>query len=224
MATWKVSLIFGLGVGAGSASTYLTANIWLPYFSTHFFHVLLLTATVGAELLVALVIYYEVEEHRASTFMGEIQGDLAYTQRANVYDKYSGLSGTTLTEKAEEFRKIIWQDPYLREICDSQWTYFNRLRYSVRQSLFHRRIASTWFPQVSVSFWCMTAPYLRERQTLRPTPITNFGLLAVKESLLELKKQGLKPLTIYSKDGNIRSVISVSDLESMIRDLDSPFK
>jgi len=180
-------------------------------------------ATVGAEILVAAVIFYEVEEHRASTFMTDVQDKDFYEKRAALYDAYARLAGSTLKERAEAFRKKLWGDKGLRELCDSQWTYFNRLRYMLRRSL-HRRLLAKWFPQVMVSFWVMTAIYVRERQQLRPTPIHNYGVVAVRESLKELKKHGFKPLTIYSNDGQARVEVSVAELENMLADVDAPFK
>jgi hypothetical protein len=180
-------------------------------------------ALVG-DALIAAVIFYEIEEHRASTFLSDVQGAEFYKKRAQLYDKYAHVSGATPKERAEAFRNLLWEDPELRELCDSQYTDFCRLRYMLRYSPMHRSLLAKWFPQVMVSFWAITAVYQRERNRLRPTPIANYYLIAVRESLKELKKYGLSPVTIYSRDSLIRVEITGGDLEKMLTDLDAPFK
>src|SRR5438477_6125125 len=180
--------------------------------------------TLLGDLFIAGVIYYEVEEHRASTFLADVQGAEFYRDRARVYDTYAHLSASNLKERGEAFRKERWANKSLRESCDLQWTYFNRLRYMLRHTLVHRHLLARWFPQVIVSFWVMTAVYIRERQRLRPTGITSYGVIAVTESLQELKRHGFKTLTIYSDDGQARVEISVDELEQMLADVDAPFR
>lgn len=133
-------------------------------------------------------------------------------------------SKVALKGRAEQFRNVLWADPDLRETYDRQWTYFNRLRYMLRFSLFRRRLLVTWFPQVLVSFWVMTALYIRERQELRHAPVTDYLKVAVKESLKEMNKHGLKPITVYSRDGLYKVVVSVDELKQLGSDLDSLFR
>jgi hypothetical protein len=181
--------------------------------------------TAAGEFAIAGVIYYEVEEHRSSTFLSEVQAPELYEKRAKLYDEYARVPGAaTLKDRAEAFRKKLWDDQPLRLVCDQQWTNLNRLRYVVRHSLVHGNLVAEWFPQVMVSMWAMTALYIRERQQLRQPPAENYGIKAVRESLRKLKKDGLRPLTIYSNDGKERVVISVEDLQKMLVDLDAPFR
>ena len=181
-------------------------------------------ATIIGELLIAAVIYYEIEENRASAFLTDVQQGEFYKGRAELYDSYAKLTAPTLKGRAEQFRKVLGADPDLRETCDRQWTYFNRLRYMLRFSLFRRRLLVTWFPQVLVSFWVMTALYIRERQELRHAPVTDDLKVAVKESLKEMNKHGLKPITVYSRDGLYKVVVSVDELKQLASDLDSLFR
>ena len=74
----------------------------------------------------------------------------------------------------------------------------------------------------------MTGPYQRERETLRPFTVLDYGLLAVRESLSVLEKRtrrrgGLKPITIYGSQQE-KVVITKEIMEQMMKDLDAPFK
>jgi hypothetical protein len=181
-------------------------------------------ATVVADLLIALVIYYEVEEHRASEFLAGVHEGELYRQRANLYDEYSRASGSTLRERAEAFRAKLWANPALREQCDAQWTYFNRLQYMLRHSLFHRGLLARWFPHVVVSVWVMLVAYMQERQSLKPAPADVYFLVALRLALNRLRKKGFHPITIYSKDKSILVKVTVEELEAMRKDPYGPFR
>jgi hypothetical protein len=76
--------------------------------------------TLLGDVFIAGVIYYEVEEHRASTFLADVQGAEFYKDRARVYDAYTHVPGSSLKERGEGFRKKLWDDKELRELCDLQ--------------------------------------------------------------------------------------------------------
>jgi hypothetical protein len=73
--------------------------------------------------------------------------------------------------------------------------------------------------------WVMLAKYLEDRKTLRPSAAADsYFLLAVRLSLDRLKKEGLPPMTMYSKDKSIEVTIATAELEAMRRDPYAPFK
>jgi hypothetical protein len=176
-------------------------------------------ATMVGEFTIAGVIWYEIEANRTSAFLAEVQGEDSSRKRAKLYDAYARLNLTeaaTLKQRAEEFEKKIWADPWIREACDLQWTYFCRL------ALLDRRLATKWFPQVIVSFWVMTAVYNREYSKRRAAPLDGSGVKVVKDSLKKMRRRG-KPLMIYSNDGKLKVEILVSEFEKMLRaSLDDP--
>lgn len=178
------------------------------------------------ELIIAAVIYIEVEADRASKFMDAVREESFYTERARLYDAYTRLAATSLKDRAEKFGVLLWEDEDLRRICDHQWTEISRLRYMMGGSI-HRRLLAKWMPQVLVSFWVMTNRYRREHDRMRPSPIAEYGTLAVKESLRELKKLRQPAVTIYAtRRALFRAndvIISAEDIEQMLDDLDAPF-
>jgi hypothetical protein len=184
-------------------------------------------STVG-EFAIAAVIYFEIEAHRASTFLADVQSQDFYDDRRELYKAYvnAAPASATLKERAERFKDLLWQDETLRAKCDRQWTNIFRLRYALRWSVYRGEV-SRWFPQVLVSLWVMTGLYQREREELRPFTILDYGILAARESLRVLKKRtrrsGLKPITIYASPGQ-KVIISKDVLEQMMKDLDAPFK
>jgi len=121
------------------------------------------------EFTIAGVIYFEIEAHRAATFLADVLGSEFYKERAKLYEAYVQVAPpeVTLKERAEKFRDKLWNDKVLRTACDLQWTNMYRLRYALRWSIFRGEV-SRWFPQVLVSLWVMTGLYQRERETLRP--------------------------------------------------------
>jgi hypothetical protein len=176
--------------------------------------------TMFGEWAIAGVIYYEIEAHRAATFMADVQSEEFYKARAQLYDVYARLSAGSLRQRADDFKSGLWKDadPKLRQICDHQWTSFIRLRFALRYSLF-RRLLAKWMPQVVVSFWAMAHSYLEERDELRPGgSASRYGTLALRESLEELKKRGVKTLSIYSNDRKHEVKISISDVEKIMTD------
>jgi hypothetical protein len=181
------------------------------------------------EFAIAFVIYYEIEENRAESFLSEVQSDKFYGQRRKLYEAYVNALPleASLKDRAEAFAETLWKDGDLRTLCDQQWATVYRLRYALRRSIFHRRTVEKWFPHVLISLWVMTNRYLRERQDIRPLDlITEHGPIVVRDSLCILKRHGngkIPPITIYGEQG-ARVKISGTVLDQMLVDLDAPFK
>jgi hypothetical protein len=183
------------------------------------------------ELLIAAVIYFEIEAQRASSFLTNVQSADFNNERIKLYEGYVRILPTdnkSLKERADAFKQKLWDDAELREICDRQWNYVYSLRYAVRWSLFHRGVVSNWFPQVLVCLWVMTNRYVRDRESLRPFDIKNYGIEAVRESLRVLKKRARKhggpaDITIWAS-GKERVTIPKEVLDQMLGNLDVPFK
>jgi hypothetical protein len=182
------------------------------------------------EFAIAGVIYYEIEEGRAGSFLGEIQSEKFYDERRNLYESFVDQNlpeDASLRERAAAFANLLWDKPDLRALCDQQWGTVYRLRYALRWSIFHRRMVEEWFPQVLVALWVMTNRYLREREKLRPLDsITDYGVITVRNSLRILKQRGkgtMPPITLYGKTKANRVEIPGTVLAEMLVDLDAPF-
>jgi hypothetical protein len=171
--------------------------------------------TVG-EFALAGVIFYELEENRAATFLANVQDRKFLSQRAKLYEAYVGVqpSDTSLKSRAEAFKKkLIEDDPKLRAICDQQWSNIDRLQYALLWSPLHRNLLAEWFPQALVSLWVMTGPYVRHLQEIRLHDAHVYAERAVRNSINLLvsrrKRLGrIGPITIYGKANEPSVVIS----------------
>jgi len=170
------------------------------------------TGSVLAELLIAAVIYYEIEETRIGAFLNDVLGR-AYKERRLVYEAFMEMEGTTIDEKATVFVKHIWQTPRLRSVCDYQLTYFSQAHYMVRGSLFHRHLVSDWFPQVVVRMWAMLSVYAMDSERLAIRAGRELAEEVVN-SIERLHKNGIEKLVIHSKAGE-KIVISAADIDRL---------
>jgi hypothetical protein len=208
--------------------------------------------TAIGEWAIAGVILYEISQTRTTSFLRDTQADEFYKSRRKIYEAYVAVLplGASLEDRAEAFRKHLWQQPKLRAACDRQWEYLWRLRYVVRRSARWRKavirvtdalrlakwfpsfpvvggsLVAAWFPQVPISLWVMLNRYIRERQELRAEADMDYALAAVCESLRRYTKRGkgnMPPLTIWGAKGE-RIDIPSAILQKMLDDgLDTPF-
>jgi hypothetical protein len=120
-------------------------------------------STAIGELLIAAVIYYELEENRVATFLEKVQSPKFLEERREIYKAYvTASSSASLKNRADEFSRKLNADPILRSKVDVQWSNVDRLQYALRWSLFHRYLLAEWFPQVLISLWVMTGPMTSE--------------------------------------------------------------
>lgn len=175
-------------------------------------------ATVITELAIACVIYYELEEERASRFLSEVLGK-PYEDREEIYHEYITAGGQTLEERAENFRRRLWNDAKLRLKCDLQLAHFSRLHYMLRWSLLHRDLQVQWFPHVPIRLWVILSAYLKEVAPQRGEE--NEFMQIVLQSLDFLEKKGLKPIKIYPAEGQDAVEVSVNDLRQLRSEVNS---
>lgn len=170
--------------------------------------------TVLAELLIAAVIYYEVEETRIAAFLKDALGK-PYEERRTVYEAFTKMEGATLKEKASAFTKHLWKNRDLRAICDFQLTYFSQAHFLVRGSLFHRKLVSEWFPQVTVRVWAMLSDYAKDSERLAIRAARELAADVV-DSVGVLNKTGITTLAIHSELGE-RIEISAAEIAEIGR-------
>jgi len=175
-------------------------------------------AGVVAELTIACVIYYELEEERASRFLSEVLGK-PYEDREDIYHEYITAGGQTLEEKAENFRKKLWNNGKLRQKCDLQLAHFSRLHYMLRWSILHRNLLVQWFPHVPIRLWVMLSAYIKEVSPHRGEE--NEFMQIVLQSLGFMEKKGLKPIRIYPREGREPVEISVDHLRTLRSEVNS---
>jgi hypothetical protein len=189
-----------------------------------------LLSAVGG-IAIAVVLYYELEENRASTFLENVQNPDFVKARRNLYEAYVAVAqpGTSLKARAEAFKNKIEGDVDLRSSCDFQWINIDRLQYDLRNSLFHSRLLADWFPQVLVSLWVMTGLYVRDRLVTGPVDAHQYGVNAVKQSLRTMASRALKrggrigPITIRGAPNSPVVEIPEEMLRAMCQNIDAPF-
>ena len=198
----------------------MSAAVWLAFLGA-----------IG-EFAIAIVLYYELEENRASTFLANVQNPDFLNDRRKLYEAYVAVAqpGTSLKARAEAFKDKIEGNIDLRSSCDLQWINIDRLQYDLRNSFFHSRLLADWFPQVLVSLWVMTGLYVRDRQVTGPVDAHQYGINAVKQSLQTLASRALKrggrigPITIRGAPNSPSVEIPEEMLRAMCQDIDAPFK
>jgi hypothetical protein len=189
-----------------------------------------LVPSIG-EFAIAIVLYYELEENRASTFLANVQNPDFMSAGRKLYEAYVAVAqpGTSLKARAEAFKDKIEGDVDLRSSCDFQWINIDRLQYDLRNSLFHSRLLADWFPQVLVSLWVMTGLYVRDRLVTGPVDAHQYGVNAVKQSLRTMASRALKrggrigPITIRGAPNSPVVEIPEEMLRAMCQNIDAPF-
>jgi hypothetical protein len=85
--------------------------------------------SAAMELAVALVILYEVEQHRRASFLEEASREEHLKEKREIYKLFLETEGATVEAKTEEFCRSLWDNPDLRGKCDTQLVLFNKLGY-----------------------------------------------------------------------------------------------
>lgn len=166
--------------------------------------------TVLAELLIAFVIYYEIEENRIAGFLHEVL-DKPYKQRREIYEAYGKAKGVTWQERAQSFRDLIVSDVGLRSKVDYQLSYISNAHYLVRRSLLHQNLMTNWFPQTVVRLWAMLCEYVggSERRGLE------LALETIKAVDAIGKLPRAVPIAIYADSWDERISLAAADLRKI---------
>ncbi len=185
---------------------------------------LLAAFSLVAEVAVALVIYYEVEEQRATSFLEQARGK-AYEERGEIYDHFLEMPSGSLRERAEAFCKYLWENEPLRKKCDYQLLHFTHLKFILRRSILHSTLLEEVFPQVPVCLWAMLSAYIKDIESRRFRPAKEI-MAAVVASIdsMEQSKKGLQPISMFSVAKKLDMKISVDDLKSMRDEIKSRLK
>jgi len=150
-----------------------------------------------AEFAIAFVIYYELEENRANSFLAEAHGE-AYQGRVDIYDSFVDdcSNSATLEQRAEAFAEVIKKNATLSKKCDLQLLFFSKSTYVLRRSLFHHDLMIQWFPQVLIRLHFMLWSYMAVRES--PMVWRDSFRAAVRESLDKHLHESNRDITIYS--------------------------
>jgi hypothetical protein len=178
-------------------------------------------ATAGAELLIAAVIYWEVEETRRTSFQTEAANKENYDARGDIYSEFFNVEGKSVAEKSEKFCQRIWEVKELKEKCERSIILFNRLGQIRRYALLHRRDYIRLFPNTVVLFWIMLQSYIEERRGLTGEWWARDFRDLTESCLRYLLKNPDPKLCLYDNDRKRRKdlVIPRSDLVRLQEEL-----
>jgi hypothetical protein len=171
------------------------------------------TGTVLADLLIATIIFVEVEQARISTFLNDALGQ-AYTARADLYDAFTSMPGASLGEKAKHFADHLWGHQELREIADQQLAYFSRAHFMGEGSFMYKNLVADWLPQGAVRMWAMVDVYVTGNDRLGPRAAQGLAIDAMT-SVDRIHRMGIKYLVIPSKKGDKNITISVNEMDEI---------
>ncbi len=172
--------------------------LWLPRHIYHFFISIPAGdwAVVIAELVVAAVIYMELEHSRDNAFF----------------------------EKATNKEARDDQGAILRQCCHSQLAMFNEMGFEIERWFSIQRFRGkknkliSIFPHGPIFFWFIVAPYVCERRKLTGPWFGHNALMFIKRSI-EYVMIYSKQLTLNLPGEDPPVIISNEELQSMLKRL-----
>jgi hypothetical protein len=155
---------------------------------------------VGAELLVAAVIWYEWEGGRLDQFLTD--ADQLASDRNAIYKAYCGLPRSDARAQSELFKELLEADSVgeLLNHCHSNIRLLSRIGSRLPRVPWLRRTPLDW--HIPVLMWVILAPYIEERRReAGPSYADNFLRYALA-STKRLLKQERDTWTIRDPDRN----------------------
>ena len=140
---------------------------------------------VAAEILVALVIYLELEQNRRLSFLDKATGESADQDRRKIYEQYVQLGEfADLEQRSKAFVQKMYQDPELKLCCDRQIAIFNDLGITIEEWFSRKKPLVRVFPHAALHMWLILNPYILERRADSgdwfARPLLKFTLRCVK--------------------------------------------
>jgi hypothetical protein len=127
-------------------------------------------ASFGGDVLIALVIYLEVQLNRFAVFEREALDEHRRGERAEIYSAFFEVcleDRASLDSRRAAFAARVSTDKSLRVMCENQIVLFNHLWFFLRSSPISKLLVWNWFPHVVVPFWVMVGPYVLQKQRTR---------------------------------------------------------
>lgn len=174
-----------------------------------------------AELLVAYVIYMEVQHNRYVAFFAKATSEKSDQERRNIYNTYLRLSGTR-EERLRQFHLAIaaaTEDANkLRLQCHNQLAMFNEMGFETNRLLSRRRVIISIFPHAPVYFWFIAGGYFSERRRMTGPWFGQNALIYIKSSI-EYVMAKTNELTLGLPGEVEKIVISRQDMQQMTTEI-----
>jgi hypothetical protein len=171
-------------------------------------------STIVAEMLVAVVIYFEMEQSRRDHFLEKATTEHADHDRREIYGAFVEIPGEmTLGERSREFINKMYAEELhpapsdgtaskgqggitLKQRCDRQIALFNDLGVTISSWYSQRQPLVELFPHAAVYIWIILGPYIIQRR--RDTgewlakPLLRFTLECASFILEKNQERGLE--------------------------------
>jgi hypothetical protein len=183
---------------------------------------------VIAELLVAGVIYMELEHSRDTAFFEKATNKAADEDRRKIYAAFLEERGTNDERQRKFYDKLVKRDPggaTLRECCHSQLAMFNEMGFEIERWLSIQRFRGkknkliSIFPHAPIFFWFIVGPYVCERRKLTGPWFGHNALIFIKRSI-EYVLIYSKQLTLNLPGEDQPVIISNEELKNILEKLD----
>jgi hypothetical protein len=203
--------------------------LWLPRHIYHFFISIPAGdwAVVIAELVVAAVIYMELEHSRDNAFFEKATNKEAYEDRRQIYAAFLKQKGTNEERQKKFYDELVKRDDQgaiLRQCCHSQLAMFNEMGFEIERWFSIQRFRGkknkliSIFPHGPIFFWFIVAPYVCERRKLTGPWFGHNALMFIKRSI-EYVMIYSKQLTLNLPGEDPPVIISNEELQSMLKRL-----
>jgi hypothetical protein len=183
-------------------------------------------ATVVAELVVAYVIFVELDASRLQNFVERTTEPKANRERSEIYEVYLGLlKGSDFDAASNAFLTKIQQDTDLKGKCDRQIAHFNALGIGIDHWLAPKRKIVGIFPHAAVMVWLILGPYIKQRRedsgSWFATPLLKFTLASV-EYVSDHNPKG--SLRVRHPDGSFGLELTPAKIRQIKTDLEIALK
>jgi hypothetical protein len=170
--------------------------------------------TIVAELVVAYVIYLEVEHSRQANYFEKATQAGANKDRGIIYEAFVrlGPESMPLKDRRKEFFDLIHAKPDIRECCDSQIRLINELGFTATRTLASKKDFVALFPHGPIFLWYIAGPYIEERAG-DTGPWYARHLMVFTQDCIEYIREKKPTLALRSFDGSVRIPVLPKDLD-----------
>jgi hypothetical protein len=171
-----------------------------------------------AELLVAWVIFLELEHSRDTAYLGRITSEGADDDRLSIYRSYLGVEGTDDVRLIAFYRELQGSTDAaadLRRSCHNQLAMFNEMGYQTGRWLrFKQWRYVSVFPHAPVFFWFIARQHVLARREATGTWFGYHALNFINASVKYVMKRK-HAITLNIPGSENRLVVTVADMQGM---------
>jgi len=163
------------------------------------------TATLLAEVSVAGIIWYEVEQDRQRAFLARSQDAAPREARKRLYGAFFAANQPIPKDGMDAARKNLLEQiersesGELREACVEIVTFANELAFAATRPLAQRNVYIDMFPQGWIFVWLTVGKYVLKRRKDSSTQYAEHMLVMTLKCLERIRAEN-GPLVLHSPD------------------------